>query len=58
MFIKENIYLFSVLSGSSLINNDLQENIEFFLATLLICLGCKKDNKRTKTLYFECLKNI
>jgi len=48
MFIKENIYLFSVLSGSSLINNELQENIEFFLATLLICLGGKKITKELK----------
>jgi hypothetical protein len=35
MFIKENISLFSVLSASSLVSNELPEDIELLLATFL-----------------------
>ena len=58
MFIKENISLFSVLSASSLVSNELTENIGLFLAALLTLLEYQENSKRTKTLYFECLKNI
>jgi len=58
MFIKENISLFSVLSASSLVSNELPENIGFLLAAFLTRLEYQKNSKRTKTIYFECLKNL
>ena len=58
MFIKENISLFSVLSASSLVSNELTENIGLFLAAFLTLLECQENSKRTKTLYFECVINL
>ena len=58
MFIKENISLFSVLSASSLVSNELTEDIELLLATFLTRLEYQKNSKRTKTLYFECVINL
>ena len=58
MFIKENISLFSVLSASSLVSNELPKNIGFLLTTFLTRLVYQKNSKRTKTIYFECLKNL
>ena len=58
MFIKENISLFFVLSASSLVIIELLENIELFLAAFLTLLEYQENSKRTKTLYFECLKNL
>ena len=58
MFIKENISLFSVLSASSLVSNELPKNIGFLLAAFLTRLKYQKNSKRTKTIYFECLKNL
>ena len=58
MFIKENISLFSVLSASSLVSNELPKNIGFLLAAFLTLLEYQENSKRTKTLYFECLKNL
>ena len=58
MFIKENISLFSVLSASSLVSNELPKNIGFLLAAFLTRLEYQKNSKRTKTIYFECLKNL
>ena len=58
MFIKENISLFSVLSASSLVSNELTENIGLFLAALLTLLEYQENSKRTKTLYFECVINL
>jgi len=58
MFIKENISLFSVLSASSLVSNELPKNIGFLLAAFLTRLEYQKNSERTKTIYFECLKNL
>ena len=58
MFIKENISLFSVLSTSSLVSNEISKNIGLFLAAFLARLEYQKNSKKTKTLYFECLKNL
>ena len=58
MFIKENISLFSVLSASSLVSNEISKNIGLFLATFLTQLKYLNNSKRTKTLYFECVINL
>jgi len=58
MFIKENISLFSVLSASSLVSNELPKNIGFLLAVFLNRQEYQKNSKRTKTIYFESLKNL